>query len=618
MLSVGRTFAGDGWRYLWEQVAAGSEDYYLADVAGGEAPGRWCGSAARPELGLEGTVTEEQMHRVFGLLAHPSEPVVLGRAPRIYRSMDQRLDAARAAHDEHHRSEWMGRAVELAESRASSLQVDAERRAHEARAAEEWAESEAVIRRGGERHAVAGFDLTFSPPKSVSVLWAAADAEGREAIWRAHREGVTAALGYLEREAAWSRAGYNGIRQVDTSGWVVASFEHRMSRTGDVQIHTHNAVLNRVRCGDGEWRSVDGRDIYRAAASAGALYDRVREAALERDLGIRHEQRKPDGAREIVGVDDDVCRLFSSRRTQIEGRHAELVAAWRARGGGEEPSQWTIARLSQWATLETRSPKDRCESTEDALARWDGETRAHLRRSLADVWERSVGAASELSTGPGRRSAGGVAGERAENDEEVLAAAVDVVDAEKATWTRYDLARRLTLMLPNDLSLGGEGQLARVDALVERAVRARGGDLGVVDLSAPAVFETPAALRRVGDGDSVYEEHGATRYSTNAGLAAERAVLKAARDRGGGRLHLATVEASLTPSNSPTIRPPRCGSSPDPVGVWRPWWARRGPGRRTPCGPWRKRGGPRGERCSVWPCPRPLPGCSPTRPECGL
>ena len=161
-------------------------------------------------------------------------------------------------------------------------------------------------------------------------------------------------MGYLEREAAWSRAGYNGIRQVDTTGWVVASFDHRMSRAGDVQIHTHNAVLNRVRCPDGEWRSLDGRAVYRAAASAGALYDRVREAALERDLGVRHEQRKPDGPREIVGVDDDICRLFSTRRAQIEGRLAELVAAWRARAGGAEPSQWTVSRMSQWATLETR------------------------------------------------------------------------------------------------------------------------------------------------------------------------------------------------------------------------------------------------------------------------
>ena len=227
---------------------------------------------------------------------------------------------------------------------------------------------------------MAGFDLTCSPPKSVSVLWAAADRDGREAIWRAHREGVTAALGYIEREAAWSRVGYNGVRQVDTTGMVIASFDHRMSRHGDTQIHTHNAVLNRVRCDDGQWRALDGRAVYQVAASAGAIYDRVREAALERELGVRHEQRKPDGPREIVGVDDEVCRLFSSRRIQVEGRLAEMVAAYTERHGAE-PSQWAVSQMSQWATLETRSAKERTETTEEALARWEA---CLPRRGLAD------------------------------------------------------------------------------------------------------------------------------------------------------------------------------------------------------------------------------------------
>src|SRR5436190_23594678 len=86
MLAIGRIFAGEGWRYLWDQVGTGAEDYYSADVARGERPGRWCGRAAGPELGLAGEVTKEQMHRLFGLLVHPNRPVELGRAPRIYRS----------------------------------------------------------------------------------------------------------------------------------------------------------------------------------------------------------------------------------------------------------------------------------------------------------------------------------------------------------------------------------------------------------------------------------------------------------------------------------------------------------------------------------------------------
>src|SRR5580700_10798534 len=130
MLSIGRIFAGDGWRYMWEQVATGAEDYYLADVARGESSGRWYGTAAGPELGLSGEVTKEQMHRLFGLLVHPTEDRELGRAPRIYRSLKQRLTAAGRAHDEARQEAWNRRAVELAESRVPMEQVEAEQRAH--------------------------------------------------------------------------------------------------------------------------------------------------------------------------------------------------------------------------------------------------------------------------------------------------------------------------------------------------------------------------------------------------------------------------------------------------------------------------------------------------------
>ena len=36
MLTIGRIFAGSGWRYLWDQVAGGAGDYYLLDVGRGE------------------------------------------------------------------------------------------------------------------------------------------------------------------------------------------------------------------------------------------------------------------------------------------------------------------------------------------------------------------------------------------------------------------------------------------------------------------------------------------------------------------------------------------------------------------------------------------------------
>ncbi len=518
MLSIGRIFAGGGWRYLAEQVSAGAEDYYSADVARGESPGRWSGRAAYSELGLSGTVSEEEMHRVYGLLLHPTEPILLGRSPRIYRPLSERLEAARREHRARAGRDWVIRQAEMVANAESSATIEAEREANEALLSEEWTKREAAIRRGGERRSVAGFDLTFSPPKSVSVLWAAADTAGREAIWAAHHEGVEAALAYLEREAAWSRTGYNGIRQVDTTGWVVASFDHRMSRAGDVQIHTHNAVLNRVRCADGQWRSLDGRAIYRAAASAGAIYDRVREAALERDLGVHHEVRVEGGPREIVGVDEEICSLFSSRRTQVKGQLAKMVTAY-TEAHGAEPSQWMRARMADWATLQTRQRKDGAETTAEALARWAAETRDRVGASLTEVWAKATEARlfhdADLAPVP--------------SDEEVLAGAIEAVETTHSTWTRYDLARAVTLALPVRAESTPEDLLARVDGLVGAAVGDRAAELGVVSLAVPGAFEVPERLRRAGDGASVYVQHGAERYATAGGLLAERRVLAAAQ-----------------------------------------------------------------------------------------
>ena len=190
MLSVGTISAGTGY-LCTEEVATGAEDYYVRGVDEiGERPGQWLGRGAGL-LGLEGVVRPEQMALMYGQGMHPAatpeSPVALGPAFPVYKTVPDRL----------------------AEARAANPGVDAE----------EWERIEHRIRKGGERTAVAGFDLTFSPPKSWSVLWAAApDEEAREKVWAAHHEGVRAALNFLEAEACFSRVGHNGVRQVDASG----------------------------------------------------------------------------------------------------------------------------------------------------------------------------------------------------------------------------------------------------------------------------------------------------------------------------------------------------------------------------------------------------------------
>src|SRR5690606_19497602 len=87
--------------------------------------------------------------------------------------------------------------------------------------------------------AVAGFDITFSPVKSVSALWALAPREVAEKVEAAHHAAINDALKWLERHATFTRLGRNGVRQVGVDGLVAARFTHRDSRAGDPDLHTH-------------------------------------------------------------------------------------------------------------------------------------------------------------------------------------------------------------------------------------------------------------------------------------------------------------------------------------------------------------------------------------------
>jgi conjugative relaxase-like TrwC/TraI family protein len=193
------------------------------------------------------------------------------------------------------------------------------------------------------RDRVPGFDVTFSAPKSVSVLWATADEATVARIRDAHERSVEAALGFLEREAAFTRLGTDGHTAARGSGFVAASFRHRMSRAGDPQLHTHVLVANLIRAGEGKWRALDGQRLYRRAKTAGYLYQAHLRAELSRELFVtwRGVHR---GAAEIAGVPDATLRAFSHRRREIEARMAE-------RGGSSR-------RSAEVAALESRKAKD--------------------------------------------------------------------------------------------------------------------------------------------------------------------------------------------------------------------------------------------------------------------
>ena len=133
---------------------------------------------------------------------------------------------------------------------------------------------------------VAGYDLTFSPVKSVSTLWAAADPRVAAQIERAHQAAVQDALTFIERHALFTRQGRNGIRQVNVRGLVAAAFTHRDSRAGDPDLHTHVAVANKVQTLDGRWLSIDGRVLFKATVAASETYNTALEHHLHDTLGV--------------------------------------------------------------------------------------------------------------------------------------------------------------------------------------------------------------------------------------------------------------------------------------------------------------------------------------------
>ena len=116
--------------------------------------------------------------------------------------------------------------------------------------------------------AVAGYDLTFSPVKSVSTLWAVADPAVAAVIERAHQAAVKDALAFIEKHALFTRTGPQGIRQVNVRGVVATAFTHRDSRAGDPDLHTHVAVANKVQTLDGRWRLDPGHCGNQSRAAA--------------------------------------------------------------------------------------------------------------------------------------------------------------------------------------------------------------------------------------------------------------------------------------------------------------------------------------------------------------
>lgn len=206
----------------------------------------------------------------------------------------------------------------------------------------------------GER-SVAGFDLTFKAPKSVSVLYGVGDPELADALMAGHDAALAEAMAYLEREACGARRGHGGIEKVQGNGFVAAAFQHRSSRAADPLLHTHIVVLNRVQGPDGRWTALDGQRLFAHAKTAGCVYQAALRTDLRERLGLAWGEVER-GVAEVEGVPREVSRHFSKRRQEIERAMHERGARSMAAAAA--------------ATLATRRRKDTSIPVGELRASW--------------------------------------------------------------------------------------------------------------------------------------------------------------------------------------------------------------------------------------------------------
>ena len=516
--------AGDGYRYLLNAVVAGDGDrdassaltrYYLE---AGTPPGIWLGAGLpglAGEIAVGASVSEEQLRRLMGHGQDPNSGEQLGRPYRKFATAGERTQR---------RLDQLPKSLTAGERTAQQALIEAEEAQKPTNAP------------------VAGFDLTFSVPKSVSTLWAVADGGTQALIAQAHHAAIRDMIALLERDVAMTRVGAKGARgavaQVDVRGVIATAYDHYDSRAADPQLHTHIVVANRVQAAhDGKWRTLDSRAIHAAVTGLSEHYNAVLSDHLTQILGVGWEARERGAGRstawEIVGVPQELLDEFSSRTRDIEQVKDRLVDDYVSKHG-RQPSPKLVWQFRQQATLETRPPKQQ-HSLSDLTSQWRERATALLGED-APTWASALLAGSEHE--PLLRADD----IPLEDLEEVAEVVVQQVGDRRATWKRWNLhaeAVRQTMALrfasANDR-----------DVITQQIVDA--AERVSLRLTPPELAKSPSLFRRA-DGSSVFRPKAGTVFSSEQVLAAEDRLLGASNDRSAPTVPLAWIEDAARTKN---------------------------------------------------------------------
>ncbi|WP_051182842.1 MobF family relaxase [Nocardia vinacea] len=578
-----KVVAGNGYQYYLRNVAANDDpargrsslaDYYSVH---GESPGRWHGTGlAALGIGLGDEVTEDQMKSLFGLGRHPNADAIearvfdeqmdagakikdasraadkaskLGHPFRVYSDVTEYRKRCAQAYEEHNTANGSGLDDTIPDDICARIRTEIatemfteqyDRAPLDARELSSW-----VARNSRPKAtAVAGFDITFSPVKSVSALWALAPRAVAEKIEDAHHGAVEVAVRWLEQHAIFTRLGRNGVRQVDVEGLVAAVFTHRESRAGDPDLHTHVLIANRVRTLDGQWRTLDGAMIYQNVVTVSEIYNTSLELFLEDMVGVEFTERpgldpSKRPIREIVGIPTRLNELWSARDAAITKHLGRLTVEFQRRLG-REPLPAEMFDLMDRATLQTRPDKHLMRSRAQQRSDWRAQAVTLLggREELA----RMVSAALN----PVRRARAAVGGAWIAR---TAATVVETVSAQRSTWQYHHIRSETERQIRGHIRLGEWERVAEAvvaEALSPGEVVAR-GDPDIAD--EPRLQAVPVMFARR-DGTSVHTRAGSQVYTSKHVLGVTQQLIDLAVQPGGRQIPSATIEQAVDAYNT--------------------------------------------------------------------
>ncbi|WP_326504129.1 MobF family relaxase [Rothia nasimurium] len=372
-----------------------------------------------------------------------------------------------------------------------------------------------------KQQTITGFDLVFTPTKSVSIAWGLGDETLRKGIETAHEKAIQDVITYLENNAVYTRRGKNGIAQENVqSGIIATKFRHYDSRNGDPNLHDHLVIANKVQGKDGKWLTLDGRMIYSYNVAASELYNSKIAEYIHADLGLEFtgEKRKGRKIYELEGIDSETIQAFSSRSSSIKKTLEELKAKY-IQEHGYAPNDKALIALRQQATLATRPKKEGAHSLAELNEKWRHQVAEkklklptgeklyqHLKKASNQQAEKVIEAKAQALATPAMAHAERIIGRLQES---------------RSTW-KINHIEAETLRYFRDVTKGSGLDKTAVDAAVSAVINQ---SISINNFG--EAVELPEAKLR-NNGTSVYRRADYQLFSSHAIFEAERTLIQAA------------------------------------------------------------------------------------------